>query len=148
MGNIVQLKTRNIYKIIGARHSWDNRISVRENYGVINEIHFWRLNLSRLNCHPMFYQEISHVYISPDASNYALAAYYVLEETQNISFKNFSPDEAVQSSTWPELFAILFVLKPFDTNTNSKHICWQIDNYAASIIVLSGSNSILLNNIL
>ena len=39
MGNIVQLKTRNRYRIIGARHSWDNRISVRENDGVINEIH-------------------------------------------------------------------------------------------------------------
>ena len=86
MGNIVQLKARNLYKIIGARHSWDNRISVRENDGVINEIHFWRLNLGRLNCRPMFYQEIPHVCISSDASNYALAAYYVLEETQNISF--------------------------------------------------------------
>ena len=112
-GNIVQLKTRNLYKIIGVRHSWDNRISVRENDGVINEIHFWRLNLSRLNCRPTFYQEIPHVYISSDASNYALAAYYVLEETQNISFKNISPDEAV------------FALKSFDTNINSKHICWQ-----------------------
>ena len=100
MGNIVQLKTRNRYRIIGARHSWDNRISVRENDGVINEIHFWRLNLSRLNCCPMFYQEIPHVHISSDASNDALAAYYVLGETQNISFKNLYPDEAVQSSTW------------------------------------------------
>ena len=119
MGNIDQLKTRNLYKIIGSRYSWDNRISVRENDGVINEIHFWRLNLSRLNCRLMFYQEIPQVYISYDASNYALAAYYVLEETQNISFKNLSLDEAVQSSTWQELFAIFFILKSFDTNINS-----------------------------
>ena len=140
MEKIVLLKTRNLYKIIGARHSWDNRISVRENDGVINEIHLWRLNLSWLDCRPMFYQEIPHVYISSDASNYALAAYYVLEETQNISFKNLSSDEAVQSSTWRELFAIVFALKSFDTNINSKHICWQTDNYAASMIVSSGSN--------
>ena len=140
MGNIVQLKTRNLYKTIGARHSWDNRISIRENEGVINEIHFWWLNLSRFSCRPTFYQEIPHVYISSDASNYALAAYYVLEETQNISFKNLSPDEAVQSSTRRELFAIFFALKSFDTNINSKHICWQTDNYGASIIVSSGSN--------
>ena len=79
------------------------------------------------------------VYIASDASNYALAA-YVLKETQNISFKNFSPDEAVQSSAWRELFAIFFALKSFDININSKHICWQTDNYAASIIVSSGSN--------
>ena len=72
--------------------------------------------------------------------NYALATYYVLEETQNISFKNLSPDEAAQSSTWRELFAIFFALKSFDTNINSKHIYWQTDNYAASIIVSSGSN--------
>ena len=89
----------------------------------------------------MFYKEIPHVYTSSDASNYALAAYYVLEETQNISFKNLSPDEAVQSSTWRELFAIFFALKSVNTNINSKHICWQTDNYAASIIVSSGSLS-------
>ena len=99
MGNIVQLKTRNLNKIIGAIHSCDRQISVRENDGVINEIHFWRLNLSRFNCRPMSYHNISHVYVSSDASNYALTAYYVLEETQNISYKNLSPDEAVQSST-------------------------------------------------
>ena len=87
----------------------------------------------------MFYQVMPHVYISSDASNYAIAT-YVLEETQNISFKNLSPDEAVQSSTWRELFAIFFALKSFDTNINSKHICWQTDNYAVSIIVSSGSN--------
>ena len=62
------------------------------------------------------------------------------QETQNISFKNLSPDEAVQSSTWRELFAIFFALKYFDTNINSKHTCWQTDNYAGSIIVSSGSN--------
>ena len=123
-GNIVQLKTRNLYKIIGVRHSWDNQIFVRENDGVINKIHFWRLKLSRLNCHPMFYQEIPAVYISSDARNYELAAYYVLKETQNISFKDFSPDEAVQSSTKGEIFAIFFALKSFETNINSKHICW------------------------
>ena len=140
MGNIVQLKTRNHYNIIGVRHSWGSRISVRENDGVINEIHFCRLKLSRLNCRPMFYQEIPHVYISSDASNYALAAYYVLDEVQNVSFKNLSPNEAIQSSTWRELFAIFFALKSFDRNINSEQICWQTDNYAASKIVSSGSN--------
>ena len=105
MGNIVQLKTRNLFKIIGARHSWDNRISVRKNDGVINKIHFWRLNLSRFNFRPMFYQQIPHVSISSDASNYALAA-LCSPGNQNISFKNISPDEAVQSSTWRELFGI------------------------------------------
>ena len=105
MGNIVQLKTRNLFKIIGARHSWDNRISVRKNDGVINKIHFWRLNLSRFNFRPMFYQQIPHVSISSDASNYALAA-LCSPGNQNISFKNLSPDEAVQSSTWRELFGI------------------------------------------
>ena len=140
MGNIVQLKTRNLYKIIGARHRWDNRISVRENDDVINEIHFRRLNVNSFNCRPIIYQEMPHVYISSDASNYALAAYYIFEQTQNISFKIFFPDEAAQSSTWRELFAIYFALKSFDKNINSKHICWQTDNCPASINVSSDSN--------
>ena len=93
----------------------------------------WRLNVSRLNCCPMFYQEIPHGYISSDASNYALAAHFVLEKTQNIS-------KALQSSIWRELFAIFFALKSFDTSIDPKHIRWQTDNYAASIIVSSGTN--------
>ena len=105
IGNIFQIKTRNLFKIIGARHSWDNRISVRKNDGVINEIHFCRLNLSRLSCRPLFYQQIPYVSISSDASNYALAA-LCSRGNQNISFKNLSPDKAVQSSTWRELFGI------------------------------------------
>ena len=34
----------------------------------------------------------------------------------------------------------VFALISFETNINSKHICWQTDNYAASIIVSAGSN--------
>ena len=41
LGNIAQLKTRNIYKIIQAKLKWDKRIRLHENDKAIREIIFW-----------------------------------------------------------------------------------------------------------
>ena len=41
LGNIAQLKTRNIYKIIQAKLKWDKRIRLHENDKAIQEIVFW-----------------------------------------------------------------------------------------------------------
>ena len=41
LGNIAQLKTRNIYKIIQAKLKWDKRIRLHENDKAIREIVFW-----------------------------------------------------------------------------------------------------------
>ena len=40
LGNIAQLKTRNIYKIIQAKLKWDKRIRLHENDKAIQEIVF------------------------------------------------------------------------------------------------------------
>ena len=49
LGNIAQLKTRNVYKIIQAELTWDKHIRLHENDKAIQEIIFWRNNLIRLN---------------------------------------------------------------------------------------------------
>ena len=45
-----------------------------------------------------------------------------------------------QSSIWRELFAIQFALHSFAPKISSKSVHWETDNYAASLIVASGSN--------
>ena len=58
-----------------------------------------------------------------------------------ICFKNFSEYEIKQSSTWRELFAIQFALHSFAPKISNKSVHWETDNYAASLIVASGSNT-------
>ena len=52
--NIVQLKARNLHKIILAELTWDSRIQLHENDKAIQEITFWRNNLIRLNSYKLF----------------------------------------------------------------------------------------------
>ena len=48
LGNIAQLKTRNMYKTIQAELTWDKHIRLHENDKAIQEIIFWRNSLIRL----------------------------------------------------------------------------------------------------
>ena len=54
--------------------------------------------------------------------------------------KFFSEYEIKQSPTWSVLFAIQFALQSFAPNISNKSVCWETDNYAASLIVTSESN--------
>ena len=49
LGNIVQLKTRNLYKVIEQKISWDARIVLTPQTKVYEELTFWRNNFSSLN---------------------------------------------------------------------------------------------------
>ena len=53
-GNIAQLKTRNIFKIIQMELKWDKRIRLHENDKAIQEIIFWRNNLILLNSRVLY----------------------------------------------------------------------------------------------
>ena len=44
LGNIAQLKARNLHKIIQAELTWDRRIRLHENNKANHEITFWRNN--------------------------------------------------------------------------------------------------------
>ena len=80
LGNIAQLKTRNINKIIQAELKWDKRIRLHENDKAIQEIIFWRNNLIRLNSRVLYPYQVPTVFISSDASNHALSAQFLKGE--------------------------------------------------------------------
>ena len=61
LGNIAQLKTRNIYKIIQAELTLDKRIRLHENDKAIQEIIFWRNNLIRLNSRVLYPYQVPTV---------------------------------------------------------------------------------------
>ena len=61
LGNIAQLKTRNICKIIQAELTLDKRIRLHENDKAIQEIIFWRNNLIRLNSRVLYPYQVPTV---------------------------------------------------------------------------------------
>ena len=140
LGNIAQLKTRNIYKIIQAELTWDKRIQLHENHKAIQEIIFWQNNLRRLNSCVLYSFQVPTVFTSSDASNHALSAQFLKGRREYICFKNFSEYEIKQSSTWRELFAIQFALHSFTPMISNKSVHWETDNYVAFLIVAPGSN--------
>ena len=77
LGNIAQLKTRNIYKIIQAELKWDKSIRLHENGKAIQEIIFWQNNLIRLNSRVLYPYQVPTAFISSDASNQALSAHFL-----------------------------------------------------------------------
>ena len=99
LGNIAQLKTRDIYKIMQAELTWDKRIRLHESDKAIQEIIFWRNNLIRLNLRVLYPYQVPTVFSSSDASNHALSAQFLKGGTEYICFKNFSEYEIKQSST-------------------------------------------------
>ena len=77
LGNIAQLKTRNIYKIIQAELKWDKSIRLHENGKAIQEIIFWQNDLIRLNSRVLYPYQVPTAFISSDASNQALSAHFL-----------------------------------------------------------------------
>ena len=140
LGNIAQLKTRSIYKIIQAELKWDKRIRLHENDKAIQEIVFRRNNLLQLYSRVLYPYQIPTVFISPGASNHALSAQFLKVGREYTCFKNFCEYEIKQSSTWRELLTIQFALNSFTPKISYKSVHWETDNYAASLIVASGSN--------
>ena len=88
----------------------------------------------------MYPYQIPTVFISSGASNHALFAQFLKVGREYICFKNFSECEIKKSSTWRELLTIQFALHSFAPKISYMSVHWETDNYAASLIVASGSN--------
>ena len=61
--------------------------------------------------------------------------------------RQLSESEKVLSSTWRELQAIVYGIKSFKEVLKNLHVSWSTDNYAATIIVLKGSNKMHLQSL-
>lgn len=135
MKELIQLKTRNLYKIIDAEMSWDSRINLKEKDQAIKEIIFWRDNFEMFNKREIIPYRIPQIDVYSDA----IGAHVRTDSKTYTCFKNFKVHEKNFSSTWRELYAILFTLETFKTILKGKIINWKSDNFAATIITKSGS---------
>ena len=89
LGNIVRLKTRQFYRIINNRKSWDSRLSFANEAGVIGDLHFWQKNFSRLNRRDIKPYSVPAFLATSDASKSGLAAHLEVNGAMQIAYEKF-----------------------------------------------------------
>ena len=129
-GDIVQLKTRFLYKSIEQSSSWDKTFNIGNYNDTVAKILFWKFNLVKynnkvINCHniPMFH-------VHSDASNAGIACVFDAKGNKNICYWSLTDLEKTFSSTWRELEAIWFSLLSSVKQFENKFIFWYTDNFA------------------
>ena len=98
---------------------------------------FWQNNIDRLNIRAINANYKISYKIFSDASDTGLG---VVSNLGINCQRNLNPHERSESSTWRELQAIIFGLESFESILKNKRVVWNVDNYAATIIVCKGSN--------
>ena len=147
IGNIIHLKTRNIFKTIEERSSWDSKFNLSVQPETIKEIVFWKNNIKNLNKKFIREYKTPSFVVYSDASDSGLASIYKEKGKDYVCYKNFSDKEKSLSSTWRELEAIRYSLNCSKEKFKNKIIFWYTDNYACSLIVRKGSTKSHLHNL-
>ena len=144
LGNIVRLKSRFLYRCIDERSSWDAKFNILKHIEALNEIFFWKYNLTKFNTKcikPLFDPQ---EFLYSDASSIGLGA---VTSGALQCHRHFSAHEQTKSSTWRELTALFYALKAFSKVLNSKTVICYVDSFAAARIVQVGSPKTELQNI-
>ena len=145
LGDITQMKTRHLYRVIDARKAWDKTLSLNQHGWAISEIAYWRNNFRCLNVRKLNQHTVPTVTVASDASAYGLGAHTRVGSKEFIVHKSFSQKECGTSSTYREVFAILYALSALKNIHKGEAILWHTDNWAASKIVRKGSPKIELH---
>ena len=133
IGDIVNLKTRFCYQLIESRIAWDSPIKLFVNNEAIDEVFFWKHNLSNLNVkHIKADNRINDILVHSDASNNALG---VVLNNDKACHRNLNDEERGESSTYRELLAVVYGLQVFQSDFQGKKIEWFVDNYPTTAIV-------------
>ena len=132
MGNIVQLKTKRLYKVIDFRTSWDSRINMSQYPEAVSEICFWKNNFKTLNLRKLLILTNFQTTGVLDAGSTGHAANLTINNVQYTAYKSLSEEESHRSSTWREISAIEFALKAFAHLLKNSSVLWKTGNYASA----------------
>ena len=146
LGDLVQLKTRHLYKVIESQLRWDSRVNLKNNELAIKELFFWKNNLVKNNKRPLRVYDIPKTVVFSDASSYAIGAIFENKSRVYTCHKNLTKQEILESSTWRELLAIDYALKSFAPLIKNSSIHMKTDNFATSLIAKKGSTKTKLQH--
>ena len=106
IGDIVQLKTRFLYKSIEQSSSWDKTFNIGNYKDTVDEILFWKFNLVKYNNKVIKRYNIPLFHVHSDPSNTGIACVFGVRGKKNICYRNVTDLGKTFSSTWSELEAI------------------------------------------
>ena len=140
IGDILQIKTRFLYKSIEQSSSWDKTFNIGNYDDTADEILFWKFNLVKYNNKVINCYNIPLFHVHSDASNTGIACVFDVRGKKNICYRNLTELEKTFSSTWRELEAIRFSLLSGIKQFENKCIFWYTANFATQQIIKRGSN--------
>ena len=138
IGNVARIKTRSLFRCIEARHSWD-RVFCLCDQAVIDELLFWKANVSRLNRRKLCQYELPFAVIFTDAGSFACAG-FTQGSDPNVFHYMWNDKEIDMSSTWREVKAIELYLRQFVHNLQSKTVKFFTDSKCAESVIAVGSS--------
>ena len=94
---IVQLKTRNLYKVIENQWLWDSGMNWTNYEKAIKELIFWESNIKLFNKKPLKVYDLPEAVIFLDASSCAIWAIFENEPGTHTCHKNLITKECLES---------------------------------------------------
>ncbi|CAC5396382.1 unnamed protein product [Mytilus coruscus] len=121
---------------------------IKLNYSMFNieQLQFWKLNISEVNVKHFSVDESCHSIIYSDASDTGFGG-YIVETPQNIAHGMWVESERSNGSTWKELSAVKKVLLSLINIISGKKVKWFTDNQNVVSIVSKGSTKTILQNL-
>ena len=140
IGDIVQLKTRFLYKYIEQSSSWDKTLNIGNYNDTVDEILFWKFKLVKYSNQVINCYNIPLFHVHSDASNTEIVCVFNVRGKRNIYYRNLTDLEKTFSSSWCELEAIRFYLLYSIKQFENKCTFWYTDNFATQEIIKCESN--------
>ena len=140
MGQIVQIRTREISNCLNTRASWHSPIKV--GIEAKTELIFWLKNVEKMNGIAITRNEISYSLFT-DASKTGFGGY--IEEVEGFEVNgSWSEMESVKSSTWRELEAMRRAIFSFENDMDmmkGERVHLNTDNMNVVSIIKKGSRN-------
>ena len=130
IGPLTRFMTRSLYSVIEARSSWCEHLQLSP------EAELERI--SEYNAHPFWRAPSAVRVVYSDASDTGFGGYMV-EHGPCTAYGQWSPEEAIQSSTWRELSAVYRVLHSMTAELRDSRVRWFTDNQNVVHILQVGS---------
>ena len=144
IGSVSRFMTRSMYTLLETRLSWWEMLEITPE--ARQELEFWKACLADYNCQPIWHSPSAVRVVYSDASDTGYGG-YVVEHGSCVAYGQWSEHEALQSSTWRELTAVLRVLMAVAAKLMNFRVRWFTDNQNVARILLVGSKKPLLQAI-
>ena len=135
-GPVTRFMTRSLYTVLESRTAWCDVLTL--SHEALEELEFWSHGLEGYNAQPIWHTPSAVRVVYSDASETGYGG-YVVEHGASVSYGQWTPQEAVRSSTWRELAAVWFVLVSVADSLANHRVRWFTDNQNVVRILQVGS---------